>query len=259
MKSLLLALAAVSFAVIATFAALNALQVQKEIAGSAAGVFLGALPYVHKRFERYAKTPIPALKRDAVVTFDSFALPDLVLFVYATFVAIAASQLIGGFSLAITEGAAAFDNMAAPVAGLLSAPLQLFTAFVIGRWVGVRSGRRGVLIVVTAFGVSISAEHVLRLVFMSDTEFAATFGVDRTVVIVLAQWGGGIVLWTLLALFGFWRGRKRRLSQYADYLLRKLPPETRDTVLLLLREEVARLSVTQSPAPVTAPVAAPAS
>ncbi len=257
MRSLLLALGAVSLTVVATFAALSALQVPKEIAGSAAGAFLGAIPYVHKQFERRAKSPILAFRRDAIVTFDSFALPNYVLVVYGTFVAFAVSQVIGGFSVAIAESAATFEGMATPVAGLLSAPLQMFIVFAMGRWIGVRSGRLGVLIVLTVFVLSVSAEHILRLAYMDDRAFATAFGVDRTSMIMLAQWGGGVVLWTIFGLLGFWRGRRRRLSQYADYLLRKLPPATRDTVLLLLREEVTRLSVTSRPTLVTAAVPAP--
>lgn len=246
MKSLLLALAAVSLSVVATFVALNALGVQKELAGSAAGIFLGAIPYIHKRFERFSKRPIPALTREAVVTLKSYALPNLVLFVYASLIAIGASQVIGGVGIAVAMAAVSVADMALPVAGLLLAPIQLAIAFVIGRWIGVRSRRRGVLIVLAVFFLSITFEHVLRLKMFDDAEFAAAFGVERSPWLVIGQWGGGVLLWWSIALLGFWRGRRRRLIQYADYLLRKLPPDTRDTVLLLLRDEVAAVANARS-------------
>lgn len=242
MKNLALSLAIVSVFVILTFSALSLLHVPQEIAGSAAGIFLGAMPYVHKVVERRSKRPLPVLARDQVVSLESFAMPHAILFFYATLVGLAATQgvgVLGGFIAAITSGGNDLPFQAA--AGLLLL-LQFPLAYLVGKWIGIRSGPRGILVLMLVFAVVVSAEHSFRLLWASDEEFQELFGEARTAELILLQWGAGLVIWSSIGLLGFWRGRRVRLARYADYLLKKLPAETRNTVLLLLRDEVAALA-----------------
>jgi hypothetical protein len=57
------------------------------------------------------------------------------------------------------------------------------------------------------------------------------------------EWIFSLIVWNVLALLGFWRGRRIQLRRYADYLLKRVPPETRQDVLSLLRDEVATRSL----------------
>ena len=251
MKALVLSLVIVFGCVVATFAALSALNVPKELAGSASGIFLGVVPYVHRTLDRRSKQPTPALQRDSVLPLDDFALPYTILGVYGILVGIGVTQIIsalGGIAGAMVAVGVAENHDAGimPTAILVQLPSQLLVVYLVGRWIGVRSRPLGwVVATAVAFAV-VGVEHVARLVWMTDAEFLELFGQARTVGMVALQWLAGTVLFWCFATLGFWRGRRSRVFRYAEYLLRKLPPQTRDTVLALLRDEVAAVAIRES-------------
>ena len=120
--------------------------------------------------------------------------------------------------------------------------LTLPVAYLTGRWLGVRSGRLGAVVVIATFVIVASVEQLVRWFVMSDEEFLQVFGQGRELSTIILHWLSGIVFFSVIGLVGFWRGRRMRLMRYADYLLRKLPHSTRDTLLSLMRDEVLALS-----------------
>lgn len=243
MRSLLLSLTVVLLCVIVTFSALNAVGVQKETASAAAGICLGAFPYFHKALQRYSTRPLPALARDQVVSLELYAMPTGVLVTYGALVGLALSQGLGVVIGIITALAAVMaGQQPSPAFMMLQLPFTLLAAYLIGRWIGVRSRRRKAWIVTAVSAIVASIEHIGRLLLFSSEEYLSTFGEERTAAVTGRNWIGSIVLWTAVGLIGFARGRKIRLARYAEYLLRKLPVATRDAVLSLLHDEVASLA-----------------
>jgi hypothetical protein len=106
---------------------------------------------------------------------------------------------------------------------------------------GVRSGDKGIWISIVVFSLIVSAEHLVRL-FVLSKEVRETIGATKPA-IAWIQWGAGLIIWNVIGLLGFWRGRRIQLRRYADYLLKKVTRATRGTVLSLLRDEVAALNL----------------
>jgi hypothetical protein len=242
MKPLLLALAIVFAGVVVTFWLLSALAVPQGIAGSASSIFLGAISYVHKQLDIRSKRPIPAFSKDKIVDLKGFVLPGAVVLCYGLLLGFAALEGVGAFGGLI---AGVFDSQmkgdAALMVSMVSLPLQVFCGYLVARWIGVRSGDKGIWIVVIVFSLAISADHLLRL-FVLSKELRETLGSTKPA-IAWMQWGVGLIIWNVLGLLGFWRGRRIQLRRYADYLLAKVTGETRGTVLSLLRDEVAAISL----------------
>jgi hypothetical protein len=242
MKPLLLALVIVFGGVVVTFWLLSALSVPQGIAGSASSVFLGAISYVHKQLDIRSKRPIPAFSKNEIVDLKDFVLPNAVVLCYGLLLGFAAIEGLGAFSGLI---AGAFDAQMKDdtplMVSLVILPLQMFCGYLLARWIGVRSGDKGIWFVIIVFSLAISADHLLRL-FVISKELRETLGSTKPA-IAWMQWGMGLIIWNVLGLLVFWRGRKIQLRRYADYLLKKVTGETRGTVLSLLRDEVAAISL----------------
>lgn len=249
MKPLLLALVIVFAGVVVTFWLLSALSVPQGIAGSASSVFLGAISYVHKQLDIRSKRPIPAFSKNKIVDLKEFILPNAVVFCYGLLLGFAAIEGLGAFAGLI---AGVFDSQmkgnTVLMVSYVSLPLQMFCAFLVARWIGVRSGRKGIWFVIIVFSLAISADHLLRIFVLSKEVREALGATDPAT--AWMQWGAGLIIWNVIGLLGFWRGRRIQLRRYADYLLTKVTSDTRGTVLSLLRDEVAAINLraTQGPA-----------
>jgi hypothetical protein len=243
MKPLLLALAIVFAGVVVTYWLLSALAVPQGIAGSASSIFLGAISYVHKQLDIRSKRPIPAFSKDEIVNLKGFVLPGVVVLCYGLLLGIAATEGVGAFSglIAGVVGSQLKDETVFKMVSLMSLPLQMFCGYLVARWIGVRSGDKGIWFVIIVFSLAISADHLLR-VFVLSKELRETIGATKPA-IAWMQWGAGLIIWNVLGLLGFWRGRRIQSRRYADYLLKKVTSETRGTVLSLLRDEVAAISL----------------
>jgi hypothetical protein len=239
MKPLLLALVIVFAGVVVTFWLLSVLAVPQGLAASASSIFLGAISYVHKQLDIRSKRPIPAFSKDEIVDLNGFVLPGAVVLCYGLllgFAAIEGAGLLSGF-IGGMVGAQMKDDTALKLVSFTSFPLQVFCGYLVARWIGVRSGDKGIWFVIIVFSLVISADHLLRP-FVLPKELRET-----KASILWMQWGVDLIIWNVVALFGFWRGRRIQLRRYADYLLKKVTSETRGTVLSLLRDEVAAINL----------------
>jgi hypothetical protein len=239
MKTLLFALGIVITGVIVTFGLLSALAVPKELAGSASSIFLGAIPYVHGQIDRRSKQPLPAFSKEHVVAFEGFVLPSGLVLCYAFLLGLVAFQLpgvIAGLVVRFFVGMSGADQMIQLALAMI--PLQIVLCYLVARWIGIRSNSKGIWLLITVFTVLVCLEHVFRL-FVSS-EIRAALSANNKMVAWL-QLGGGLVIWNVVGLVGFARGRKIQLRRYADYLLKKVEAGTRLTVLSLLRDEVSAI------------------
>jgi hypothetical protein len=241
MKPLLIALAIAFAGVVVTFSAISALSVPKEFAGAASSMFLGAFPYVHKQLDRQSKRPIAAFSKQKVVDLEGFVLPGAVVFWYGFFLALAATQVPPGIAGLLVGLVGNEQSGTIRIVMICVIPVELLFGYLVARWMGVRSGKKGVWLVLAAFTLVITIEHLSRPYLLSSEDRASLGATSSS--IAWLQWIGGLIVWNLIALMAFLRGRKIQLRRYADYLLKKVTPETRLAILSLLREEVAAKSL----------------
>lgn len=246
MKSLLLALAIVFAAVVITFSLLSVLSVPKEIASSASSIFFGAIPYLHKELDRRSKQPIPAFSKRTIVPLEGFGLPGAVVLCYGILLALAATHVFGGIAGFVAGGAGLKGKEFVQTVVLITLPLQLVSYYLIARWIGVRSSPNGIWLLLIVFTVVSTADNVVRLFLPSDLRESLGINVPS---FAWRMWVVDLISNNVLALLGFWRGRRIQLRRYGDYLLKKVTPETRLVVLSLLRDEITRISLKSSREP----------
>ena len=111
-------------------------------------------------------------------------------------------------------------------------PVMIFCAYLLGRWIGTRCSRRGIIAVLLAIG---STAIMLTYDLLSPDEDELE---PSEMVLDLLRFpfliGAGLI--------GYWRGQKYRLSRYLHYLMKVLPLETRDTVIQLAFEEAQKVA-----------------
>jgi hypothetical protein len=125
---------------------------------------------------------------------------------------------------------------------LISGTTVCLAAYFIGRWVGTRCLRRGVVAILLIAFLFAAAQTATDTLLMPKEAYAKAFGVERSFGHILLRFTLATVIVSALALIGYWRGRKRRLSKYLNYLLGVLPAETRDTVVELAFDEAQRVA-----------------
>lgn len=246
MRNLFLSLAIVIASVIGSYLVLIATGVQKELAQPIASVFLGVLPIAHKALERRSRKGAALFARSTVVSYANFKLPHPVVFVYAAIATFVGQQGLSVVALGVMLWGLDEYRVNTPDIPVLPmlVPLllvQVIVAYLVARWVGVRSGRFGFLHIFVAFGLVVSVEHSVRFMMLATNNWSAFYGAKPTFAMLIATWWSSLVMWWLIGAVGFLRGRYVRPARYANYLLRKLPAPTRSVVIDLLYDEVQRI------------------
>ena len=228
--------------------------VSDDFAKAGSSLTLAAVPYVKSMLDNRSIKPRSGLLPKGIVRPERFWLPWEQLVVYGAFIFIAAIQVTGfivGATVALLFGQPSFDNL---VMALVPSALFTsgFTAFFIGRWIGTRVNRNGILtiILVVLLGRILA---ILGDFFMLGE---AELGGPRTVSYFFQMMANGMALFLILTiislvfgLIGYRRGYQMRLFDYVWYLLGTLPTDTRDTIIDLIYEETKRLSPVSEQSP----------
>jgi hypothetical protein len=231
-----------------------------KAAAALGGVPILTFPKIAEFLEQErSRKNLVAGKRTPVYDFRGFqiAWPLMVLYGVLLLAAIdAISSVVGGFLAAgvmISQDRQEDAITAMYVGVVMATPPIIVGAYLVGRWIGTRCSRRGVIVVLLVVLAYTVLQFVLEqsyLLIASDDDDVARFTRETLVVRLVA----GACLSVLVLLIGYWRGRKARLSKYLYYLLGVLPAETRDTVVELAFDEAqkvasaagrARISTTQ--------------
>jgi hypothetical protein len=114
--------------------------------------------------------------------------------------------------------------------GLFGTIATIFGAYLVGRWIGARTSRFGIvamlLIAPLTAVAAVGMDMLLATVFtgVADLGRLAFSGILMRITFI-----SFIVI--VPGLIGYWRGQRQKLSKYLDYLLSVLPQPTRDTVV----------------------------
>ena len=121
--------------------------------------------------------------------------------------------------------------------------LTIFAAYFVGRWIGTRCLRRGIVAIVLVAVLTAVGAVAVDVLATTDEYYREMFDAERlSPAHILTR--VALVSFNILVpgLIGYWRGRKLRLSKYLHYLLGVLPAETRDTVVDLAFEEAQKVA-----------------
>ena len=219
-------------------------------AGTLAGVVILAFPKVAEFLERQdSKKGLAVGRRKPVYDYRGFQIAWPLMVVYGTVVVFCLAQAssgIGGIIVAAVGGS--FEGEKAKDArigmGLLNAIILTYGAYLVGRWIGTRASRLGIVTILLIGPLTaviwIGADV---LFFAPGKKYTDLFGLEGL------TFFGILTRFTFISLFivvpgliGYWRGQRRRLSKYLDYLLNVLPPQDRDTVVELAYGEAQKVA-----------------
>lgn len=121
----------------------------------------------------------------------------------------------------------------------------VFVSYLVGRWIGVRAAARPILAAAVAVVIARLAGTVSDWILLPpDVRDQLGMTMETLPVVVMA----GLLTWGIPALVGAWRGRAAREGAYLTYLVGRVTPRSRATVLEMVYEEAAQAR-TSSPPP----------
>jgi len=212
-------------------------------AATVGGLPMLAFPKVTEFVEQQqGKKNLATGKRTPIYDFRGFQIAWPLMVVVGTLVLWSVGQLVGGTATAILIEAAGHMPKASQIA-IFSGAASILGAYFVGRWIGTRCSRRGVVTMLLAAFFAAIASVAMDVALLSDEQYRTAFDAER---LALPELLSRIAVITLLflvpGLLGYWRGRKHRLSKYLHYLLGVLPAETRDTVVELAFDEAQKIA-----------------
>ena len=150
-------------------------------------------------------------------------------------------SLIGGILLLELISRNLLDSTAVQSGLVVGFINDIFTAagcYFIGRWVGYKCIDKGLLAILLIIVVFRLAMIVLGLSVFGFQQFGDVISQLGTTV---SEWLTFHLFLVILAFGGFWLGSRARGYQYLHYLVKALPPDSRDALLELAYEESVRL------------------
>jgi hypothetical protein len=115
-----------------------------------------------------------------------------------------------------------------------ASPLRVIAAAYIGRWIGIRSRRYALAIVISSIALGSIADFVWLV--LSNGVFKATSNDLAQFLTFLPD----IVLFIISGALGSWYGQRRKLAYYLAFILKILPQETRQTIFEMAQDEATR-------------------
>ena len=222
---LLLAVAISSIAFAALFSVASFFGVPRDIACAFAAPVFAAIPYLHRKLVRRGE------KTEPIVPLSGYAYPDGIVFVYAFFTTLGTVGFVAAASIVFEYISSNETSMLVvlSMSPLLSIGVPLL--FLAGKWIGVRSSRRGPFI---AAAVVIALTAVMRayeVYLIPVSAFELVYIAPPSMGNILRIMLKNLIVWGLPIVIGFWLGRRSRRMAYAGYLLQHLSPAGGDALI----------------------------
>lgn len=264
MAHLVLALTIVVVGFLVLSLVLSILGLSHEEAVGFASIALVLFPPVDQYLEiKEVTVNLAGLPRRRAANLAEFSVPWYVLLAYGAVLLFALHQVTSAIYLIVDDHlqfAANFPFIFSASTGMIiqnpsDLPLiipPLIGMFFLGRWIAIRSSRHAVPVII---GVALGG-HVLALLVGVLTSGDPSAGLPlMSGMMTSSSSMQGLSLWSLHGIFywvvptaaafaafglaGWWRGHSQRLMRYADYLLNRLPNDTRLAVVGMLYDECA--------------------
>jgi hypothetical protein len=198
--------------------------------------------------QQESKKRLAVGRRKPVYDFRGFQIGWALMAVYGTLwlvVLLQAAGFVAGFIFSGVMTSTDSENASNLVAlsSFLQTIVMIFAAYFIGRWIGTRISRLGI---VTMFLIAVFAPLIavgLDVAVLSDETYRKFAGSERWAFFeTFKQIARISFIIVVPGLIGYWGGQRQRLSKYLDYLLHVLPAQDRDTVVELAYGEAQRVA-----------------
>jgi hypothetical protein len=118
-------------------------------------------------------------------------------------------------------------------------PLRVIAAAYLGCWIGTRSRRYVLGIVIGCIVLGYSAGFLLSISTMSSDLRKAIFN-DNTALEQFISILPDIVIFIISGALGFWYGQRQKPAYYLAFIVRMLPQETRQAIVEMAQDEAKR-------------------
>lgn len=226
---------------------------------------LSGVPHIADLLERrQAKKSLAPGHETAIPSLQGYAISWHFMALYGAIILFAVTQIGSGLGGLIAGAALPFSETmsesAAAIILITSSIVAITGAYFLGRWIGTRSGSFGILAVVVMVALASFVSRALDYMFLSPEEFELIFGFEVSPLEIAIQYLIGVAILSAVGLIGYWRGRRRRLSKYLNYLFGILPQDTRQILVGLAFDEAQAVGAGRRTAhPEALPAAAAAS
>src|ERR1051325_8191249 len=177
------------------FACAYPLVQDPKIAGSLAAIPIGGCSKIAELLERReARASLSPHQPTAVHTFQGFAIWWPLMIAYGLLIVVAVGEFASGFGGLIAGGiSAALTNESlealAPkipvVIGIMGIfiqlPIQVITAYLLGRWVGMRCGRFGILVVLISAALGSIGMRALDYALSPEEHYKILYGRGKAI------------------------------------------------------------------------------
>lgn len=222
--------------------------------GIAALPFVGCVHYAEMLEQRHVRMSLWPDRPTAVPTLHGYVISPIVMLAYGTVIVLAVAEfasgltgiLAGGMSALLTEGkslqelAPKLPLVIGLLALLVAVPIQLLGGYVVGKWIGARCARNGLIVMLGSAAAGAVLLRGIDYLISPPEHFKALFGQEKSAGVLLLAAIGPFAVFSIGGLIGYWRGRRRKLSSYLHYLLSVLPNDTRNLIVDLAFEEAQR-------------------
>jgi hypothetical protein len=238
-------------------------QIDEHFASEVAAIPFVAMHQISESFEKaFAKRTLKG--RSDTVSYGKYLIPWPLMLVYGTVTLLAWG--IGGAG--IYDTAAQGDGISTEMlySGLSTISLLVMVAvnscgaFFVGKWIGIRCARRGLVVLFICF-LSYAFLSSVVSSFSVPEETLSNIHVYSHIQLLIEKIVD-IVVYYPIGLLGFWYGKQGRQGKYISYLLGIMPASARETLVDLACDEANRAREPSLPAPPTSAgeaIAAPTS
>jgi len=251
-------LVTISFFLVAAIAAVLFLLVwfltnNVEAARGVAACAVAALPTVSSALEKSeAKESSLPEKKMAIRSIEGFSISFPAVVAIGAIIGVAILNLgsfFGGMLVGAVRQLATSETMDAaekgrlfPIVGLANLPFLIIGSYLLGKWVSWRCGKWGIAAVVLIAFLIAALNRTIDAFTLTSDEWQALFHQSEKnflgmAIAIIPQFA----MIVIPGLLGYWRGRRRRMTKYMDYLLSALPEETRNSIVDLAFDEVTRV------------------
>jgi hypothetical protein len=239
-----------------TFGAVKLLLRDAQVAEGVAAFPLVASPHLFETLDRLNSRRRPPSISGSAFSLRGYLKPWPIMSICGALTIVGLMQLlpvVGLLPVVIVENTADSDlgvHGAMMAALSVAIPLAVVGAYLVGRWIGHRASRHGLIAVLIAGVVGAAAAQLIDIIFLSNDKFFEVYEMNKSGWFFAVKIGVSSALYTIAALIGYLVGMRHRMARYIGYLISILPPTTAEVLVSMATDEANRIAQRERPAAV---------
>jgi hypothetical protein len=201
--------------------------VEDEVAGSISGLSFGLFVHIDQwlkkgRFSLWH----PAWPTD-IVPLERYAIPWYLLILYGAMVLLCVTTIPLAAIIKLSRWVLE-QSLVWPIVDIIFPTITLLTAYTIGYWAGTRVDKLGPIVVLTIIFLWLAVFTTIEYQIFG---FRPSLDLEFAILLLLI---------TMIMMVGLWRGRKKRMATYLNYLLSRLSNGDQKELLSMVYESTSR-------------------